>query len=585
MPAVDLEAHSGDDSDTLEHKSRLLKRRLDIEERELRLAKQKLAADEMDLVLRQRAKRSGKPLPAARPHTPPQPTKLEAHFSSPRASGGRSSSSFVQVPVSPSPRRTLPPVSPARHVLGIDKGLTGRHISLKPSPQKPTKTFNQRRLEHGRDAQASTNKALSREAARASGFNNLMPAFSAVATGKAQKDIYTEPVGNFRIHDPVADKEALDAAVKNIGEHCYDLRHLFAAVSPPDYELDDAIIDFLVVGVIARKSDTQTTRNANASKYCTLVLTDFKLDIHIQLYDTAFEEFWKLPVGTVVYLLNPTIQKPRPGASADKMSLKISDSAKILEVAKASDFGLCRAIKQDGQQCGQWIHAGRQAEGVCDYHLELKFEKNARKRTEFASGSRPHDPFQPTEKKRKEAQAQARNSVFFGDAVTTLPGGGQGFDQHFDKPIKNSVRLQREGEQRKSERQGVAKLLQSNPPSAANEYFQLSTEDGSALPDEPVDDRASVFSASRIRKIGYDPTRRAHLTSAGQHDKPIAELAAELTKNEEDIDLTVMRNHGSSKFYSALQDAQKRSAERPTSSSTLPLALDDDTDSDLEIVR
>ncbi|RPA82997.1 hypothetical protein BJ508DRAFT_324877 [Ascobolus immersus RN42] len=93
----------------------------------------------------------------------------------------------VQVPASP-PRRVEPPKepkSPGRVLLGIDKGLTGRDVSLKrapglrfgaalpnppKSPEKPTKTFSQR-LKEEREAEiARKEKAKRIEASRSKGF-------------------------------------------------------------------------------------------------------------------------------------------------------------------------------------------------------------------------------------------------------------------------------------------------------------------------------------------------------------------------------------------------------------------------------
>ncbi|ORY77356.1 hypothetical protein BCR37DRAFT_153512 [Protomyces lactucae-debilis] len=583
---MDLDAHSSDDSDTLDlkrsaarHQSRAAKAEADIAKALMTAAKADAAADLLEIKMRKRAQRSGKPLPARRPLTPPQqkPKPLEAHFSSPRVFGGRSAGGVVQVPVSPSPQRVRPPVSPVRDILGIGKGLTARHVSLKPSPQKPIKTFNERSLDRIRDSKAVSDKAVAKEASRATSFTNLVPAFSATATGKLADDVYQEPVGNFMIRDPVIAKEDADRLSDNVA-HRFNIRQFFAAVGPPDYELDDDIVDFVIAGIVASKSDTRSAKNENASKYCVLTLTDLKLDVAVFLYDDAFKDFWKMPVGTVLYLLNPVIQKPRPGASADKLTFKITDAKKILEVAKAADFGLCRTVKQNGQQCTQWINTRKQAEGVCDFHLELKFEKNTKKRTEFSSGTRAFDPRQPTKKRRKEMENHAQHRVFFGDNVTAM-SGGHGLDEQYDQPVKNDARLMKEAEERQRDRQAVAKLMKNIPSSAGNAYFDLEKEQGAEASDE---EKPTVFSAPTIRKLGFDPTRRAYITAV-QHTKPIADLAAELTKDGDDIDLTVKRNAGSSKFIVAGIEADKKAVSN-NSSSTLPVQ-DEDSDSDLEIVR
>ncbi|CUS14762.1 unnamed protein product [Tuber aestivum] len=104
----------------------------------------------------------------------------------------------VQVPLSPTSIKTEPvlPKSPSRVLLGIDKGLTGRDVSLRRapslrtgssrpgtrSPQKPKKTFSERIAEERRNDREKTERRRMIENSRSKGFvgfgNGPPPSFT-----------------------------------------------------------------------------------------------------------------------------------------------------------------------------------------------------------------------------------------------------------------------------------------------------------------------------------------------------------------------------------------------------------------------
>ena len=96
------------------------------------------------------------------------------------------SKAVVQVPLSPTSVKTEPvlPKSPSRVLLGIDKGLTGRDVSLRrapslrtgssrpgtASPQKPKKTFSERIAEERRNDREKAERQRMIENSRSKGF-------------------------------------------------------------------------------------------------------------------------------------------------------------------------------------------------------------------------------------------------------------------------------------------------------------------------------------------------------------------------------------------------------------------------------
>ncbi|KAF2244450.1 hypothetical protein BU26DRAFT_464724 [Trematosphaeria pertusa] len=178
------------------------------------------------------------------------------------------------------------------------------------------------------------------------------------------------------------------------GKTVVTIPQLLKTVKAPDYEPPDMENDYVVLGVIASKSSPLTPKSAvrersagnqdmdanQTNKFMVIRLTDLKWELDLFLFDTGFSQFWKLPIGTLVAILNPDIMPPR-NRDTGKFSLKLASSDDtILEIGIARDLDFCHAMRKDGKECGQWID-GRKTE-FCDFHIELQVEKSKRGRME-----------------------------------------------------------------------------------------------------------------------------------------------------------------------------------------------------------
>lgn len=170
---------------------------------------------------------------------------------------------------------------------------------------------------------------------------------------------------------------------------------MLKTVKAPEYDPPDWENDYVVLGVICSKSSPKDTKNNvrdqstgnqernQTGKFMVLRLTDLKYELDLFLFDTGFSQFWKLPVGTLIAILNPDIMPPR-NRDTGKFSLKLSSSDDtILELGMSRDLGFCRAMKKDGKICEAWVDS-RKTE-YCEFHLQLEMEKSKRGRMEFNS--------------------------------------------------------------------------------------------------------------------------------------------------------------------------------------------------------
>jgi minichromosome maintenance protein 10 len=171
------------------------------------------------------------------------------------------------------------------------------------------------------------------------------------------------------------------------GKTVLTIPQLLKTVKAPEYDPPDEENDYVILGVICSKSTPHNSKNAakdqtkstqekgtdSAGKFMVIKLTDLKWELDLFLFDTGFSQFWKLPVGTLVAVLNPDIMPPR-NRDSGKFSLKLSSSDDtIIELGTARDLEFCNAKRKDGKECGQWIDS-RKTE-FCEFHIQLQVEK------------------------------------------------------------------------------------------------------------------------------------------------------------------------------------------------------------------
>ncbi|KAF2085006.1 hypothetical protein K490DRAFT_47744 [Saccharata proteae CBS 121410] len=366
-----------------------------------------------------------------------------------RTSHSTEARSSVQVPLSPPPsRRAEPqaPTSPARILLGIDKGLRAQDVSLKrpaisrdraqtatygsrranlakAAEIKETarpKSFSERLLEsrtgqkekeakeerirntrtrgfgiNTRDDGATGPRASSQQssdstASRVNGRSNTNPE---APPSSSEDTASIEPFSGIHLSKRLLTHSTVTRAFAD--KELYTLPRLLHDVKGPDYEPPDVEGDYVVLGVIASKSDPRNTKMnnkiastgdpdeaeaENRSKFMVIRLTDFKWEIDLFLFGTAFSSFWKLTPGTLIAIHDPSIMPPRNRATG-QFSLKLGSSEDtILEIGQSRDLGFCKAIKKDGQECGAWIDK-RKTE-YCEFHVSLQVDKAKRGRME-----------------------------------------------------------------------------------------------------------------------------------------------------------------------------------------------------------
>lgn len=352
------------------------------------------------------------PSVAERPRTP-EPLQSRPSFS-------------VQVAHSPKGQAEpdVPPESPRRVLLGIDKGVRAADVSLKrakpitsttqqkstPSSSSGTavkaKTFNERLADARSDDLKRQQKHDKQARIRSTGFgikasSEVQGDFSrtskAEPTSTGPLDI--EEHSSFALSRRMMSASQLTAALQD--KDIYTLPRLLRDVHGPDYDPPEghpATADYVLLAIIASKSQPRDTvskvqstdpadpsSGPQTSKFSVLHLTNLEWTTDLFLFDTGFTRFRKLTVGSVIAILNPLIMPPKPHKrDTGQFALKLGSSEDtVLEIGMAKDLGFCRSIKKDGAECSAWIDK-RKTE-FCDFHVNLALSKFKSSRAEVSA--------------------------------------------------------------------------------------------------------------------------------------------------------------------------------------------------------
>lgn len=433
----------------------------------------------------------------------------------------------TKTPSKPSPPATEPSnlqISPSRVQLGVDKGMTAKDVSLRrpygqSTPEKPTKTFAQRLAElraGDKDEQTRRDKVLMQRSkafaplpfradAPKGGLDATIPTSQIssqpqVRSISAHSELY-DAYSGFKMTNRLLPHSALSHHFA--GKKIYDLVSILKEIVPPTYDPPE-VADWVLLGIIAHKSEAREAKRKDGNKYLVLTITDLNYEITLFLFGDAFQKFWKLQLGHIIGILNPTVMKPQSKDST-KWCVKVSEAQDvILDIGRAKDLQFCQSLKKDGTQCGQWVD-GRRTE-YCEYHVSQDLKRYKSRRTEVAIGTKGYSP--------------KKKSVHF--VSNEVPGRGHEPSHNAQEAYSGTLRdddnlsnvqirehIARHNMVREKERQVSAKIVGTSGGGIGEEYLRKSYE---MTPPEAVkpciDDGKNPFSANVLRRIGFDPTKR-----------------------------------------------------------------------------
>ena len=306
------------------------------------------------------------------------------------------------------------------------------------------------------------------------------------------------------------------------GKTILTIPQMLKTVKAPDFDPPDWENDYVVLGVICHKTVPLNTRNSvrdnskgnqerdQQGKFMVIKLTDLKWELELFLFDTGFSQFWKLPLGTLIAVLNPDIMPHN--RDKDKFSLKLSSSDDtILELGTARDLDFCHAQRKDGKDCGEWIDS-RKTE-YCEFHIQLQVEKSKRGRMEvntmvgmgkgsggggkfgmFGGGRGRGPKGEDLKREGRYHDRETHETVY----IAPRPGGSAQLidrdEQSWERGASREERFRKQLAAKEKERELAKKLGTMGDGSTGGDYLKLK---GADTPNLPA--RGDMFPGSSLR--------------------------------------------------------------------------------------
>ena len=170
--------------------------------------------------------------------------------------------------------------------------------------------------------------------------------------------------------------------------------------------------DWVTFAVVVEKGDIRETSKNEKFIQMKLMRLDSPTEtgVNLLLFGDAYLKFWKLSLGSVIGLLNPTVLPPSDNKNS-QYALKLSHPLSLMYMGTSYDFGYCKSTRKDGTPCTMPVN--KHVCEFCRFHIT-----NIKKKL---NNNRPN----LTSSMKAEPKAKAVNGVYFvnGSLISTAGGG------------------------------------------------------------------------------------------------------------------------------------------------------------------
>ncbi|KAK6463778.1 required for S-phase initiation or completion [Scheffersomyces coipomensis] len=332
-----------------------------------------------------------------------------------------------------------------------------------------------------------------------------------------------EPVSHIKLRKRFIQNDTMKSIVKKTDPAMKFLnvaKFLAKSNNTNNYE-EPPYSNWCFMGIIINKSDPMNTKvredeshkykNQQSSKYMKLSVGDFNHTIDVYLFGKSFEEYWKLSVGSVVFILNPIISKVdsikgyMSKVNGVGFTLKLDDNSvgSILEMGIAKSLGYCT---YSTQECRTVIDISKT--DVCDFHYDLKFRKSSSKRMELNGSVQMKSPQKVKQSvyMGKGGTSNDAYRTFLVDSTPTYKNEGGKLDKslYFDSNILDYQGKKRKFQDERANKSLEKKLSKLGQSSQMISNLKLFKNAKPSAP--PTIEKEKAFSNVMIQDLGFDPT-------------------------------------------------------------------------------
>lgn len=310
---------------------------------------------------------------------------------------------------------------------------------------------------------------------------------------------------------------------------------LLAKVCPPGYN-EPAYANWCFVGMILERLDpiavkekekkaahqgndnneNQTSatgsnqkQSGSRGKYLKLSVGSFSHSVRVMLFGAAMQRWWKLRVGDVVCILNPTVSRwSHQRKTGFTLALNTAVDA-VLEIGQARDVGTCSYDTGAAAPCTTVIDTSQGP--FCSFHQDLHFRKYASSRMEL-NGSvlarRPHDRSDDSNRKRLARPAPTPYAQTNEHTTTYAAMPGIDRSQYTDPQLAA----------RDAARRAQAARIAGFAKRGSLRRGPLTEQDAHVQP----------FTSATLTNIGYDPVPRPKTQVGGRVLRLLREVTSQV---------------------------------------------------------
>jgi len=260
----------------------------------------------------------------------------------------------------------------------------------------------------------STSRSFAQARNLAEVFDELSPAFDKAAHSALQKQLRAEKAELAKL--PPSSSESckhsgLRLRTRDVDPALFDdymkgrnvVRIARLKTGPPTG-------DWVTIGVVATKASKAAS---NGKPYCIWKLSNLDGgEILLFLFGEAYEENWKEFTGIVVAILNPQLKEDKNQKNSNTPAYSVNRAGQLLKMGKSKDFGVCKALRVDGQPCGNIVNTSQCQ--YCNFHVGREMSKLNAKRPNLQNWGNGGPGSIKTVHQKKETVAAAKKAVITG---------------------------------------------------------------------------------------------------------------------------------------------------------------------------
>ena len=323
-----------------------------------------------------------------------------------------------------------------------------------------------------------------------------------------------EPISRMRLRKRYIEQKSVEKLVSDINELKYlQVDKLLAKVHKGNNYAEPMYTNWCFVGFVVKKSEPKQSKDKNKSKFIKLSVGNFVRSVDVLLFGEAFNQYWKISPGSLVFILNPYISKYSMGEgngikTGFTLHVAGNNTNSILEIGAIRDYGLCTFVKKtDYSRCSNVIDVLKSS--LCDFHLDTKYRKSSR--MELNGSVMMKSP-----QKKKAAVYLTNEGVqgnggfirFANENTTLYESGTAKIDlkrYHDPRILQTSEKKRKMNDERANQllERRLSKLLQNSGLRALHLTKDQHKEENSA---KHYEMKNRGYSHNMISKLGFDPT-------------------------------------------------------------------------------